>query len=147
MLYIASDHAGFELKEKIKKFLEEKKVQYQDIGPFQFDPNDDYPDYAVPLVQQVGQEPDYNKGILICRNGVGMSIVANKFAGIRAALSWEPKHAASARTDDNANVLCLPADYISEGRAKNTVAAFLDTPFSQDQRHRRRLEKVAKVGG
>jgi len=147
MLYIASDHAGFELKEKIKHFLEERRVQYQDIGPFQLIPTDDYPDYAIPLAQQVAQEPDFNKGILICRNGVGMSIVANKFAGIRAALSWDPKHAQTARVDDNANILCLPADYISQGKAKEIVASFLDTPFSQDERHRRRLEKVAKVGG
>lgn len=144
MIYISSDHAGFELKKKLKKYLEAKDLRFEDLGPEKFVKDDDYPDFALPLAKKVAESSE-NKGILICGNGVGVSIVANKVKGVRAALSWDLRHAASARNDDDANVLSLPARHISEDQAKNVVRAFLETPFSQDARHVRRIGKVSEA--
>lgn len=143
-VYIASDHAGFDLKRKLKKYLEAKELPFEDLGPHELVPNDDYPDYALPLAKKVVENSE-NKGILLCGNGVGASIVANKVKGIRAALSWDPRHAATARADDDANVLNLPARFISEDQAKNVVRAFLETPFSGENRHTRRIRKISEM--
>lgn len=144
MIYIASDHAGFELKKKLKKYLEVKGLGYEDLGPDEFVKEDDYPDYAFPLAKKVAQSRE-NRGILLCGNGVGESIVANKVKGVRAALSWDPRHAATARNDDDANVLTLPSRFVSEDQAKNVVRAFLETPFSELERHKRRIQKVEEI--
>jgi ribose 5-phosphate isomerase B len=141
MIFIASDHGGFGLKDKIISHLEFEEVPCKDLGPYELDPEDDYSDYVKPLVDKVLIKPD-NRGILLCRNGVGMCMLANKFKGIRAALSWNTKHAASSRHDDNTNVLCLPVDYIFEEEAINTVDAWLNTPFSKEVRFARRLKKA-----
>jgi len=140
MIYISSDHAGFELKNKIVNHLEYQGVPCKDMGPYELHPEDDYPDYVKPLVDKVTVKTD-NRGILLCRNGVGMCMAANKFKGIRAVLSWNAKHAASSRNDDNTNVLCLPTDYIFEEEALNTVDAWLKTPFGKEIRYTRRLKK------
>ncbi|KKU57053.1 MAG: hypothetical protein UX79_C0024G0002 [candidate division WWE3 bacterium GW2011_GWB1_47_11] len=140
MLYLAADHAGFELKNKIKKHLEESGIEVVDVGPFVFDPTDDYPDYVIPAMNRL-RDDNAGGAILICRNGVGVSMLANKFDGVRAALSWSAAHAASSRTDDNTNVLTLPADYITEDVAKDVVGAWLSTDFSNEERHKRRLQK------
>jgi ribose 5-phosphate isomerase B len=140
MIFIASDHGGFELKNKIINHLEYKGLSCKDLGPYELHPEDDYPDYVKPLVNKVLVKPD-NRGVLLCRNGVGVCMLANKFKGIRAVLSWNTKHAASSRNDDNTNVLCLPVDYIFEEEAINTVDVWLNTPFGNAPRYLRRLKK------
>jgi ribose 5-phosphate isomerase B len=140
MIYISSDHAGFELKNKIVNHLEFQEIPCKDMGPYELNPTDDYPDFVKPLVDKVLAKSD-NKGVLLCRNGVGMCMFANKFKGVRAVLSWNSKHAASSRNDDNTNVLCLPTDYIFEEEALNTVDAWLKTPFGKEVRYARRLKK------
>lgn len=144
MIYIASDHAGFDLKRKLKKYLEAKELTYEDLGPQELMLDDDYPEYALPLANKVAENPNENKGILLCGNGVGVSIVANKVKGVRAALSWDPRHAASARNDDDANILALPTRFLNEDQAKNVVRAFLETPFSKAERHTRRIKKISE---
>ena len=141
MIYISSDHGGFELKNKIVDFLKKRGDEVADLGPNVYDLNDDYPDFVEPLVKKVLENPG-NKGILICRNGVGVSMLANKFRGVRAGLSWNAKHAASSRNDDNTNVLALPADYISEEEAFKTVETWLTTPFTTEEKFSRRLAKA-----
>lgn len=141
MLYIASDHGGIKLKNKLVKYLKKSGYEVEDLGPEKFDVTDDYPDYVIPVVRKV-QEYVENKGIIICRNGVGVSILANKMIGIRAGLSWNPKHAKSQRSDDDTNILALPADYISLAKAKLIVSTWLNTHFSEEERHVRRLEKI-----
>ena len=141
MIYISSDHGGFELKNKIIKHFELESQSIVDLGPFELRPDDDYPDYVKPLVDRVLNKPE-NMGILICRNGVGVCMAANRTEGIRAGLSWNAKHAASSRKDDNTNVLCLPADYIFEEEAINTVETWLKTPFSKEEKYLRRLKKA-----
>ena len=143
-IYLGADHGGFKLKEEIKLWLKDWNFEYIDIGAKHYIPEDDYPDYAWPVAVKVGSEHK-SLGILACRSGQGECIVANKAKGARAALAWNEKTAESARHDDDANILCLPADYISVDNAKKIVYAFLTTKFGKDERYKRRIEKVKKI--
>lgn len=145
MIYLAADHGGFNLKEAIKKILNEVGIEYIDAGAHKLTPEDDYPDFAIPAVKEVSKDPHNNKAILSCRTGTGEVIIANKFVGIRASISWNVKHAKKAREDEDANVLCLPADYISVDEAKDIVGTWLNTEFSGAERHVRRLEKIKEI--
>ena len=146
MLYITSDHRGFQLKSEIVKFLKEQGVEVQDLGPYGLDESDDYPDYTLRLVEKLKEDILVNKGIIICKNGVGVSMLANKFRDIRAALSWNPEHAVSSRLDDNSNILALPAAFINTNTALETVRAWLKEDFSGAERHRKRLDTVNNFG-
>ena len=137
MIYITSDHGGFDLK----KYLTENIPEITDLGPNKLDPEDDYPDFIPPLAEKVLENKE-NKGIVLFRNGVGVSMAINKYKGIRATLSWNEKHAMSSRNDDNTNVLALPSDYVSKEGALEIVKKWLSTPFSEEDRHVRRVAKV-----
>ncbi len=143
-VYLASDHGGFKLKKELISFLKQKKYEAEDCGPFQLAPKDDYPDYAIPLARKVAKEQK-SRGIVICRNGQGVCIATNKVKGIRAVTGFSPREAKTTRSDDNANVLCLPADYLSVKQARKIVLEWLQTPFSQALRHQRRLHKIEKA--
>ena len=145
MLYIGSDHRGYNLKETLKIYLRELNCVFDDLGAKELIPDDDYPDYALMVAQKVAENPDENRGILICGAGVGVDIVANKIKGIRSALCFDIKQAQASRNDDNTNVLSLSADFISEDLAKEIVKIWLETPFSGDDRHARRIEKIKKI--
>lgn len=149
MIYIGADHGGYKLKEQLKKFLSKlnqgQKPDFKDIGAFRLKAGDDYPDYAVKVAKQVAKNPISNLGILICRSGQGVCIVANKFKGVRAALVWNTKEAIMSRNDDMSNVLCLPSDYISTKEAEQIVKAWLETKFSTDRRHMRRVQKITAI--
>lgn len=145
MIYLASDHGGYKLKEHLKKFLLKQKFAFKDLGPAKFKDGDDYPDYGVKVAKQVAKNPVTNVGILICRSGQGMCIVANKFSGVRAALVWNTEEAIMSRNDDMTNVLCLPSDFISESVAKDIVNTWLTTSYSLDPRHMRRIKKITKL--
>jgi ribose 5-phosphate isomerase B len=142
MLYISSDHGGFELKTDVDRFLKSKKIKFEDLGPSVYSPEDDYPKAAAALAAKVSSNPKENKGILICRSGHGVSIVANKFKGVRAALCWNEQVAKASRNDDDANVICLPSDYLSPETATRTLKIWLDTPFSTDPKYARRIEEI-----
>lgn len=144
MIYISSDHGGFNLKSYLVKMFLEKGVQIVDLGPEKLDIEDDYPDYAHLVAEKIQESPE-NKGILICRNGVGISIAANKYKGVRAALSWNPKHVESARRDDDINILVLPADYITQEEALKIAEVWLNTPFRNEERFVRRLNKLSAL--
>lgn len=144
MLYISSDHGGYELKNTLVEFLKQQGADVTDLGPAAYMDGDDYPDYVVPMILKVLENPK-NRGIVLCRNGVGVDMLANKFNGIRCALSFDPRHAASSRLDDDSNVLSIPADYVSVDKAKEIVTAWLNTEFSNEERHKRRLKKVAQL--
>jgi ribose 5-phosphate isomerase B len=145
-IYIASDHGGFELKNYLVGELIARGYTVNNLGPETYNPEDDYPDYVKKVTEAVSKSEKNGSGILICRNGVGVSVLANKFAAIRCALSWSPEHARSARNDDDANVLALPADYITKETALQTSLAFLETPFSAEERYVRRLNKYGNTG-
>jgi len=143
-IYIASDHGGFLIKKKLVSFLKLKGWTVEDVGPFALDPEDDYPDYAIPMAQKVAGDKN-SLGIVSCRNGQGVCIASNKVKGIRAVTGFSSQQAETTRKDDNANILCLPADYLSESEIKNIVSAWLGTDFSNAARHNRRLRKVSAL--
>lgn len=143
MIFIACDHAGFELKKKIVKFLVKSGYQISDSGPCKLDLNDDYPDYGFALAKKVVSAKN-NKGILICRSGIGMSIVANKVKGARAAVCLDEAQAQKAREHNDANVLVLAADFTSLDKMKKIIKKFLQTCFSGEERHLRRIKKIEK---
>ncbi len=137
---IGSDHAGFWLKEALKQTLEKTGIPFEDHGTHSSDPVD-YPDFAVSVARDVS-EHRADMGILICWTGIGMSIVANKIRGVRAALCRDPENARLARRHNNANVLTLSGREIAAPLAREIVSAFMETPFSEETRHVRRVEKI-----
>ena len=140
-IYLASDHGGFDYKKQLTDYLNEQGYEIIDCGNNQKDENDDYPDFVRMLATKMQVDPD-SLGIVICRNGVGVSIAANRFGHLRCGLSLSEEHVKSARTDDNINVLALGADYVDWQTTKQIVKVFLETPFSNLERHTRRLAKV-----
>ena len=138
-LLIGCDHAGYELKETLKGYLSDKGYELEDFGTNSSD-STDYPDYAHPLASKV--ESENLMGILICGSGNGINMTANKHAGVRSALCWETEIAELARLHNNANVVALPARYISTEKAKEIVDAFLGTEF-EGGRHERRVNKIS----
>jgi ribose 5-phosphate isomerase B len=142
MIYIAADHAGLEVKKEIIKFLKDRHLSFNDLGPAEFNASDDYPDYGFLLANRVAQDIK-SKGILVCRSGIGMSIVANKVKGIRAALCLSVLQAQKARQHNDANVLVLAADFTPLEEMKKIINKFLETDFSSEERHKRRLAKIA----
>lgn len=145
MIYIGADHGGYKLKEKLKRFLRSQKVEFQDLGAAKLVKNDDYPDYAAKVAKQISSNPLKHIGILICRSGQGVCITANKFRNVRAVVVWNTEEAKVSRNDDMSNVLCLPSDYISPGVAERIVETWLDTPYSVEPRHVRRIKKISDL--
>ncbi len=145
MIYLASDHGGYKLKEHLKKYLKAEKVEFEDVGAKKLLKNDDYPDYAKVASQKVSRNPMRDVAILICRSGQGVCIVANKFKNVRAALVWNTMEAKMSRNDDMTNVLCLPSDYISYNMAENIVDVWLNTAYSTETRHLRRVKKISDL--
>ena len=141
-VYLGADHRGFELKEFLKEHLSE--VEIVDKGAYEINPVDDYVDFAKAVAEEVVQAPD-NRGILICGSGVGVDIAANKIDGVRAGLIEEATQAKSARMDDDINILCLSADQLTAEKALEITKVFLSTPFSQEERHQRRLDKIKEL--
>jgi ribose 5-phosphate isomerase B len=145
-IILSSDHAGFELSKGLKDYLGSKGHEVIYLGPKSYDSKDDYPDFVIPAMkrlQKSWQEGENDvRAVLMCRNGVGVSIAANKFAGIRAGLCFNKLHTQFARTDDDINVLALPLDYLSDEEILEIIDTFLETPYSGLPRHDRRLEKI-----
>lgn len=139
MLYIASDHAGYELKEYLHRQLAERGVAFEDFGTFSTK-TDDYPGYAKRVAKEVVKHN--GKGILLCGSGEGMAIAANRFKGVRAAVVWDPKVAKETREHNDANILALPARHLTPEQAWEIVSAFLSTSFSHEERHKRRIEQL-----
>jgi ribose 5-phosphate isomerase B len=138
-LAIGSDHAGFKLKNELLVYLLEKGLELQDFGPDSAD-SVDYPDYAHKVAESVSTGEN-DLGILICGSGNGVCITANKHKGIRAALAWEEEIAALARQHNNANVLCVPARFVSKNKAFKIVDAWLNAAF-EGGRHQNRVSKI-----
>ena len=136
---IGCDHAGFALKEALKKQLLDEGYEVKDYGTYSTD-SVDYPDYVHPLAIGI-EEKKHDTGILICGSANGVAITANKHAGIRAALCWKDEIASLARQHNDANVICLPARFVSEAEAAKMVKTFLDTPF-EGGRHAKRVGKI-----
>lgn len=142
MIAIGADHGGYELKEEIKKYFDEKGIDYKDFGCYSKD-RVDYPDIAKEVSKSV-QKKECDKGILICRSGYGMSMVANKFKGIRSAPCFEETAAKFSRMHNDSNVLALGADYVTTNQAICIVRMWLATEF-EGGRHQDRLNLIAEI--
>jgi len=161
MIYISSDHAGFSLKEELLAIFKSQNIEVEDLGPFTFDPTDDYPDYAYTLAKKVVQES--TKGILICGTGSGMAIVANKIKGARATVCDEENIARMSRNHNDSNILVIKATSKYHGiedesvpspeqvreyansLSMNVINPFINTMPSNEERHIRRREKIRAI--
>lgn len=139
---IASDHAGYELKEKVKQFLLSKNIEAKDFGTFSSE-SVDYPDYAHKVGAAINRN-EYKRGIVICGSGNGVQMTVNKYPGVRCALCWNEEIASLARQHNDANILSLPARFIPEELALRIVDIFLNTGF-EGGRHQRRVEKISHL--
>lgn len=149
-IYLGTDHAGFELKEKLKIFLLELGYEIEDLGNFVYDEQDDYPDFILPLARRVAESTTVvdsgNKGIVIGGSGQGEAMAANRIKGIRAAVvyNYNEDIVRLSREHNDANILSLAARFLSEEEAKKIVKLWLETDFSEEERHKRRILKIDK---
>lgn len=141
MLYIGADHGGFKLKEQLIKYLESIGEELKDLGAFELNKDDDYTEFAGEVARYTRLKRE-NLGIILCRSGIGVDIMANKHRDIRSALCFNNETAKSAREHNGANIMCLPSDYIDFELAKQMVITFIKTPFSMQERHVRRLNAI-----
>jgi ribose 5-phosphate isomerase B len=162
-IYLGADHAGYELKENIKSFLLEKKYEIEDCGAFKLDRNDDYPDFISKASEKVSNGPENSRGIIVGGSGQGEMILANKFKNVRCVLFYSLAVPASAidaagaqsndpyeiikltRIHNNANIISLGARFIKPEEAINAISLWLETPFSNEDRHVRRINKIKKI--
>jgi ribose 5-phosphate isomerase B len=142
-IHIASDHAGYETKEKLKKFLEKNKIETIDYGTFDKNPAD-YPEKAEKVAKAVAKEKK-SLGILICGTGIGMSIAANKIKGIRAANPFDKFTAKAAREHNHANIICLGGRTYKPKKAEEILKAFLSAKPSKEKRHLKRIKQIAEM--
>ena len=142
MIALGADHGGYKLKEEIKKYLEEREIEYIDIGSYT-EERTDYPIFAEKVAKKI-QSRECDKGILACRSGAGMTMVANKFKGIRAANLHDEEEARFAKSDDDINVIALGGDYISVSKAICITRIWLGTEF-KGGRYQERLEMVEEI--
>lgn len=142
MIAIGSDHGGYKLKEEIKRYLEEKEIEYIDCGTFS-EESVDYPEIAKAIALEV-QSKECDKGIAICRSGIGMSIVANKFKGIRCAKCNNEEEARLSRAHNDSNILALGADYIETDKAIRMVRMWIATEF-EGGRHQERVKLIEEI--
>ncbi len=147
-IYIGTDHAGFELKEELKKFLEDLGCEVEDKGAYEFNKEDDYPDFILPVVKAVAEDIARDldsRGIVIGGSGQGEAIVANKVKNIRAAVVYDEYSARMSREHNDANIVSLGTRTLSADKAKKLVKLWLETPFSNEERHKRRIEKIKTI--
>lgn len=137
---IGSDHGGFKLKEEIKRFLSDRKIEFKDFGTSS-EESCDYPDFAYPVAEAVARN-EFDRGILFCGSGVGVTIAANKVRGIRAVNAYSEEIAKQSREHGDCNVLGLGGRYLDPEKAKKIVEIWLNTSFSGDARHLRRINKI-----
>jgi len=142
MIYLGSDHGGYSAKEEIKKRLPGWGYDFIDLGNKELDPQDDYPDFGHSVAIKVSENPDKNQGVVFCRSGIGMDMVANKVKGVRSAQVFNKEMARKSREHNNANVLSIATDYLELSQIEAIVKTWLETPFSGEERHVRRLKKI-----
>jgi len=141
-IHIGSDHAGLELKAELVKHLSSKGHDVTDHGPHEYDALDDYPDFCIPAAQAVAKDPS-SLGIVLGGSGNGEQIAANKVKGIRAALAWSIETAKLAKEHNNANVVAVGGRMHEISLVKEIIDAFIGEPFSNDERHVRRIKKIS----
>ena len=141
-IFFGADHRGLELKNKLVEYLQEKNIRIQDFGNYQYDPNDDYPDFTQKVAHAISQAPEEALGIVICGSGVGVSIAANRFKGIYCALAFDEEQLKHAREDDHINMLALAANFTDFEKAKRLIDILISTPVKTEEKYLRRLRKL-----
>ena len=141
-IFIGADHRGFELKNKLIEHLQEQNIRVEDMGNYEYDPEDDFPDYAQKVAQAVLQNPDEFLGIVICGSGVGVSVAANRYNGIICALGFNTDQIHHARENDHINVLAIPSDYLSFETVKEMIESFISAKPNLTEKYLRRLKKL-----
>ena len=146
MVYLATDHAGFELKEKVKEFLKKEGHEVEDCGAYSYDKSDDYPDFISKAAEAVSKDPQ-SKAIILGGSGQGEAMVANKFPNVRAPVycGRSEEMPVLTRQHNDANVLSLGARFLTEEEVIKAVKLFLQTTFSNEERHVRRIEKIKEI--
>ena len=143
-IFLASDHAGFNLKQKIKNYLLSQNNEVEDCGDFEPTPEDDYPEFIAKAAEKVSQNKN-SRAIVFGKSGAGEEIVANKIVGIRAVIGFSNENVILARKDNDVNILSLGSEFVDEEKAIELVQLFLDTPFSNEDRHKRRIEEISNL--
>lgn len=141
-IFIAADHRGFELKNKLIEYLQDKNIRVEDLGAYEYNPQDDYPDFAQKVAEAVLQHPPDFLGIVICGCGVGVSIAANRFKGIRCALAFNEGQTRHARENDHINILALASDFTDFETATKIIDAFLSAKPKREEKYLRRIKKL-----
>lgn len=143
-IYLASDHAGFDLKESVKKYLLSIGHEIEDCGAFEKNFDDDYPDWISKAAEKVSSDP-ISRAIVFGWSGEGEAIVANKFKDVRAVVGFSPESVKLTREHNNANVLALGSEFVDERKAQELIDVFIQTPFSEEERHIRRINKIGLI--
>ena len=141
-VFIATDHRGFELKNKLVEYLQEKDIRIEDFGNYKFDPEDDFPDFVQKVAQAVQQNPNENLGIVICGSGIGVSISVNRFKHIRCGLALNIDQVQHGRENDHTNILAIASDYTDFETAKKYIDIFLSSHPKTAEKYSRRIKKV-----
>ena len=154
-IYIGSDHAGFGLKEKLIPYLAELGHEVEDQGAYEYNEGDDYPDFIIPVAREVSKRPNEVKGIIFGSSGQGEAMTANKFSDVRTALYYGPGSAVVpdeslsiirlSRSHNDANILSIGASFVTEEDMKEAVREWLSTPFSGEEKHKRRITKMDRI--
>ena len=154
-VFVGTDHAGFGLKEKLIPFLKELGYEVEDKGAFEYNEGDDYPDFIIPVAREVSQRPNEVRGIIFGGSGQGEAMTANKFSDVRAAVYYGKRQCIVtedtesiikiSRIHNNANVLSIGARFVTDEEMKEAVKEWLETPFLDDERHQRRIEKMNRI--
>ena len=141
-VFIATDHRGFELKNRLVEYLQEKNIRVEDFGNYQFDPLDDYPDFAQKVAQAVQQNPQENLGVVICGSAIGVSIAVNRFKQIRCGVALNVEQVQHGRENDHTNILAIASDYVDFEMAKKYIDVFMSSHPKQDEKYTRRGKKL-----
>lgn len=145
MIYIGADHRGYAKKAEITKYLSKKGIEYEDLGAYGYSENDDFNDPAIAVCKSVRKNLE-NRGILICGSAHGMVIQSNRFKAIRAITATNEELIKLGREHNNANVLCLSADFLSDDEIKQFIDTFLNTNFKDEERYLRRINRLDERG-
>ena len=143
-IFLGADHRGYEMKEKIAKWLFDLEYPYQDMGAYHTDPGDDYTKYAEAVASLVAAN-EGSRGVLLCGSGVGVDVVANKFDGVRSSIGKNVFQVEAGREHDDMNILVIAADFTEEKEAKAMLIAFLETKFSGKAKYERRLQEIEEI--
>ena len=144
-VFIAADHRGFDLKNKLVEYLQEKDIRIEDFGNYQLDPLDDFPDLAQKVAQAVQQNPKENLGIVLCGSGIGVSIAVNRFKHILCGVALNEEQVKHGRENDHTNILAIAADYTDIETAKKYIDIFLSTSPNLDEKYIRRGKKMDAI--